>query len=152
MNQSKWHSRFLNLAELVAGWSKDPSTKVGAVITDNQNRVISLGYNGFARDVEDSEERLNTRLLKYEFVIHAEQNAILFANRDLEDCNIYTYPFQPCNKCASLIVQAGIKRVFSYSASEEHLKRWDQSFKISRSIMKEGGVQYYEYPQITEES
>ena len=63
---NKWDDRFLKLAELVSTWSKDPSSKVGAVIVDDKNRVISLGFNGLPRGVEDTKERLNTRELKYD--------------------------------------------------------------------------------------
>ena len=76
----KWDMRFLALAEHVSEWSKDPSTQVGAVITHSRSkRVISLGFNGFPAGVEDTEERLEDRTTKYEMVVHAEQNALMFA-------------------------------------------------------------------------
>src|SRR5947209_6370685 len=84
----KWHRRFLGLAEYVSQWSKDVSTKVGAVILDSDKRVVSLGYNGFARGVMDTAERLNCRDLKYKMIVHAERNAIIFARQDLRKCTI----------------------------------------------------------------
>ena len=72
-----WDKRFLDLAEHVAGWSKDPSTQVGCVIVNDKRVVVGLGYNGFPRGVEDTPERLNDRPTKYLMVQHAEVNAIL---------------------------------------------------------------------------
>ena len=137
----KWDKRFLDLAELVSTWSKDPSTKVGACITDHQNRVISHGYNGFPRGVNDCEEILNDREKKYQRVIHAEPNAILFAERDLTGCTIYTYPFQPCNACTTLIIQSGIKRVVAPTASAELKERWKESMAVAEEMFEEAGVE-----------
>src|SRR3990172_2103187 len=80
-----WDSRFLRLAEFVAQWSKDPNTKVGAVIVDGTHRIVSLGFNGFPRGVDD-DERLRNRELKLKLMVHAEMNAILFAGRALDGC------------------------------------------------------------------
>lgn len=133
-----WDRRFLEMAKLISTWSKDPSTKVGAVIADKDNRIISVGYNGFPRDIVDYEEALNDRELKYQIIIHAEINAIMFANRSLKDCVLYTYPFEPCSKCASIIIQSGISKVVSKPNTEE---RWEESFKISRKLFHEAGVE-----------
>jgi dCMP deaminase len=137
-NSKKWDRRFLDMAKLVSSWSKDPSTKVGAVITDDENRIISVGYNGFPREVIDNESRLNDRELKYQVIIHAEMNAIMFANKSLKGCTLYTYPFEPCSKCASVIIQSGIKRVVSYPNCKD---RWESSFEISRKLFQESGVE-----------
>jgi dCMP deaminase len=91
MSSQKWHNRFLDLAKFISGWSKDPSTKVGAVIVDKNKRIVSVGYNGFPKDVKD-DNRLYDRESKYLIIIHAEINAILFANKSLDDCILYTYP------------------------------------------------------------
>ena len=137
----KWDKRFLDLSELISSWSKDPSTKVGAVVVDDDRRVISLGYNGFPRGVSD-DERLDNRESKYKIVTHAEANALLFASESLKGYTIYTYPFMPCSKCAGLIIQAGIKRVVSYASSNE---RWSEDFEVSRRMMCEAGVKVNEY-------
>ena len=139
----KWDFRFLDLAEFISSWSKDPSTKVGAVITDSNNRIISVGYNGFPQDIKD-DERLNDRDIKYSMIVHGEMNAILFANRSLRDCILYTYPFMPCPRCASIIIQAGIKRVVSYNNMPN---RWKNDFETSITLFSESGVELKLYEQ-----
>ena len=113
MNGKNWDKRFLELAKLVGSWSKDPSTQVGAVIVDKDKRIVSIGFNGFPKGVEDSEKRLVDREQKYDIIIHAEANALMFAGKSVEGCTLYTWPFQPCSRCAGLIIQSGIKRVVS---------------------------------------
>ena len=136
-NCSKWDYRFLDLAEFISSWSKDPSTKVGAVITDKNNRIISVGYNGFPQNIIDN-ERLDDRETKYRIIVHGEMNAILFANRTLKDCTLYTYPFMPCPRCAGIIIQTGINRVVSYNNMSE---RWKSEFDISMDLFKEANVE-----------
>ena len=75
----KWDRRFVDLARYVASWSKDPSTKTGAVIVDDYNRIVSVGYNGFPRGIRDDEERLSNRDVKLSLMVHCEINAIIFA-------------------------------------------------------------------------
>jgi len=137
----KWDYRFLDLAELVSSWSKDPSTKVGAVITDRDNRIVSVGYNGFPKSIYD-DDRLKNRDTKYKIIIHGEMNAILFANRSLEDCTLYTYPFMPCPRCASMIIQTGIQRVVSYNNIPD---RWKTEFDLSRVLFQESSVELQLY-------
>lgn len=107
----KWERRFMALAEHVAQWSKDPSTKVGAVIVGCGKKVVGMGYNGFPRYVEDDEDRYNDREMKYGFVVHAEANAIM--NSDFSACKHATLyvTLSPCRECAKLIIQSGILRV-----------------------------------------
>ena len=135
-----WDTRFLDLAEHISKWSKDPSTKVGAVIVDSQRRIVSTGYNGFSVGVMDSYDRLTDRDTKYEMIIHAEANAILFAHQRMNDMTLYTTPFQPCSRCASLIIQSGISRVISYEI-EESKNRWVDSFKLAKELFDEAGVE-----------
>lgn len=137
---SKWASRFFQMAELVGSWSKDPSTQVGAVITEG-NRVVSLGFNGYPHGVSD---RANTedRELKYAKTIHAEENAILFAKRDLADCEIWVTHF-PCPNCAAKIIQTGIAVVHCPAQSEDYLSRWGDKVKISESMFAEAGVRVH---------
>ena len=143
MNIKKWDNRFLVLAKLIGSWSKDPSTKVGAVIVDDKNRIVSVGYNGFPRGVEDSEKRLCNREEKYDIIVHAEVNAIAFANKPVEGCTIYIDPFEPCSRCAGLIIQNGISRVVSYKNVND---RWENDFSISRNLLTEAGIKldYYD--------
>lgn len=134
---SDWDARFLQMAALVATWSKDPSTQVGAVITRGKF-VVSLGFNGHPAGVADSDTRLNDREMKYRTIIHAELNAILSARQPLDGCTLYVVPFMPCSNCASVIVQSGIKRVVTYENNNE---RWAESFAITRSLFVEAGIE-----------
>lgn len=136
----KWDHRFLDLAKHVAQWSKDPSTKTGAVIVAPRpsNRVISMGYNGFPQGVEDSKERLENRELKYKIIVHCERNALLFATESVVGCRLYTWPFMSCVPCASMVIQAGIIEVI---APDSDNPRWIEDFKLSRQLFNESGVQ-----------
>ncbi len=135
----KWNKRFLDLAAHVATWSKDPSTQVGAVIVDPETKIVlGFGYNGFPRGVEDTEERLNTRELKYKLVVHAEPNAILEAGHRCKGATIFTWPLFTCNECAKLIIQAGIKKVISPRTPEG---RWSESCDIAMYMYDEAGVE-----------
>ena len=143
MNLSNWDKRFLELAELVSSWSKDPSTKVGAVIVDDQNIIVSVGFNGFPKGIKDN-DRLNHRDSKYQIIVHAENNALMFAKRPLDNCTIYTYPFMPCPRCAGMIIQSGIKRVVSYKNTIDRM-RWELDFSISRELFNEANIQLEEW-------
>jgi len=136
----KWDIRFIELAKHISSWSRDPSTKVGAVIFDDQKRIVSIGYNGFAKNVRDDTQRYADREIKYKMVIHAEANAIMFAHRDLTGCSIATYPFMPCSACASLIIQSGIKRCIAPSIPQELEKRWKSSCDLSVQMFNEANV------------
>ena len=142
LERYRWDMRFLDMAKLISSWSKDPSTQVGSVIVDSNNRVVYVGYNGFPQGISD-DNRLDNRETKYKMILHAERNALLFAQRPLEGCTIYTYPFMPCPACASMIIQSGISGVVSYINKDE---RWEKEFKLSRQIFKEVDVFLHEYP------
>lgn len=109
-----WDEYFMGLAHLSALRSKDPSTQVGAAIVDENNRVVSVGYNGFPVGCDDDEfpwtREGGVLDTKYAFVVHAELNAILNSPRPVQGCTIYVSLF-PCNECAKAIIQSGIKRV-----------------------------------------
>lgn len=142
MSRKKYDRRFLKLAKEVSTWSKDPSTRVGAVIVDNDNRIVSIGYNGFARGVNDRKDRLNDRAIKYKLTIHAELNAILFRDKPIKGCTIYTYPFMPCSSCASVIIQSGLNRIVSI---ETDIERWKEDLSLSRTIIAETELILEEY-------
>jgi dCMP deaminase len=127
------------LAEHVATWSKDPSTKVGCVIADKHNRIVSLGFNGFPRGVKDLAERYNDRPTKHLFVAHAERNALDNAPLSVEGCTLYS-PLLPCSECAKSIIQKGITKVVSYEPVEdvEHF-HWH----VTKQMFLEAGVQLY---------
>lgn len=136
---SKWSERFLDLANHIATWSKDPTTQVGCVIVDKQNRIVSVGFNGFPRGVKDLVERYDDRPTKHLFVAHAERNALDNAPLSVEGCTLYS-PLLPCNECAKSIIQKGIKKVVSYqpTADVPHFN-WD----VTKKMFLEAGVQLY---------
>lgn len=133
-----WDKRYLDLAEYISEWSKDPSTKVGAVIVDMDNCIVSLGYNGLPRYVSDLPERLENRDLKYKMIVHGEVNAMAFAERSLRGCTLYTYPFMPCSNCAGQVIQRGITRVVSYVNDNP---RWIEAFALTQQMFAEAGVE-----------
>ena len=116
MAHINWDEYFMSVALLSAKRSKDPNTKVGACIVNDKNRIIGIGYNGFPYGCSDEEfpwsndetgEYLDQ---KYPYVVHAEANAILNSTRSLDGARIYVSLF-PCNECAKLIIQSGIKEI-----------------------------------------
>ena len=136
----KWDQRFMDLATFIAGWSKDPSTQVGAVIANpHTKRVVSMGFNGFPAGVEDLEDRLENREVKYEMVVHAEQNALLFAGPAAEGCTLFVTPLPPCARCGVLIIQAGIARVVS-PEPDKSKEPWKTQSQISEQMFSEAGV------------
>lgn len=137
--RQKWDERFMSLAVLIASWSKDPNTKVGCVIVNNTYTAVGLGYNGFARGVEDSHDRYADRELKNQLVVHAEANAILNAARDVKGFTAYTTHF-PCTSCASLLIQAGISRIVSTPLDPN--SKWHASHRLSQIMFNEAGVAY----------
>lgn len=144
---NKWDIRFLDLAEHIATWSKDPSTKVGAVLA-NDRRVVSVGYNGFPQGVNDDPALYADREYKYEHVVHGEMNAILFAGRSVDGCTLYTIPFLPCSRCAAMVIQAGIWRVVSYYNDNP---RWLESIARTQAMFKQAGVLCTLYDKATGE-
>ncbi|MCP4833842.1 MAG: dCMP deaminase family protein [Phycisphaera sp.] len=139
-----WHRRFLDLSEQIATWSKDPSRGVGAVIVSPSKQIVSTGFNGLPRGVEDRPERLE-RPVKYDLIVHAEMNAIIQCARNGVTpigCAIYS-SFFPCVNCALAIVQAGIETVVTYKPADgdEH---WLESIDKSRVVFEEAGVDFLE--------
>lgn len=136
---NKWDERYLEMAELVATWSKDPSTKVGAVIVRPDKTIASVGYNGFPRGCLDDPKYYKEREVKYARVIHAEMNAILNAKEPLGGYTLYT-TFPTCSQCAASIIQAGIKRVVWRMWSTQN-GRWRGSVSIALQMYQEAGVE-----------
>lgn len=134
---SNWDYRFFDLAAHVATWSKDPSTKVGAVIVNNERQVLGMGYNGFPRGVEDHEHRYEDRTTKLLFVAHAERNALDNA-ADVRGATLYSTLF-PCTDCAKGIIQRGIKRVVTSEPSPAQHRRFNCD--ISAMMFEEAGVE-----------
>lgn len=141
-NQSShdWNKRFIMLARHIAGWSKDPSTKVGCVVVGPNREIRSTGYNGFPRGVKD-DERLHNREQKYPIIVHAEENAIAQAAMNgvsLKDCTAYIWPLPPCSKCARLLIQSGIKECVSLA--QETPERWKEDVERAEDLFSEAGV------------
>jgi len=135
-----WDERFLAMAQHVAEWSKDPSTKVGAVIVSPDRSEISIGYNGFPRGVNDDPNSYFDRELKLMQTVHAELNAILNAGHSLKGHTLYT-TLAPCCHCAAAIIQAGIVRVVSIDVGGFH-PTWMESIDSGRFMLLEVGVEY----------
>ena len=148
MQQDKWDRRFLLLAQHIAGWSKDPSTKVGAVLVQDGNRIVGLGFNGFARGVYDTEERYAEREMKYKLVVHAEINSIIMAGPLAKGATLYVWPafaIPPiCVDCAKVAIQAGVREVVGYEAdpNEPRAQRWAESIALSKQMFDEASVGY----------
>ena len=136
-DQLKWHIRYLKMAKMVASWSKDPSTKCGAVIVNADNEVVSIGFNGFPRGIHDSPRKLNDRTTKLAMTLHAERNAILFAKQSLKGCTIYTWPMHACSECAAMIIQAGF---WQHVTMMNDNPRWQESWNIARDMFNEANV------------
>lgn len=129
----EWDDHWLRIAQIVAHLSKDPSTKVGAAIVTPDNRQCSIGYNGFPKGVEEFETRWE-RPEKYDWVVHAELNAITNCPFDTKGCYMYV-THQPCHRCLASIVNAGITKVF-YGEEYKNLPRVD----VWDSIVFESGI------------
>jgi len=135
----KWDGRMLELADLIATWSKDPGASIGAVIVDNNNRVVSLGFNGFPQKVRDDAGILQDRERKLKRTIHAEENALLFAQRSVEGFTMYINA-HPCARCTAKLIQAGITRVVCGELDEDFQKRWAEEFEEASSMLAEARV------------
>ena len=132
-----WLHRFINLAEHVATWSKDPSTKVGAVIVDSNKRIISIGFNGYPKKIPDDD--LYDREIKYAKILHAEINAILFAKRDIKNCIIYVTNV-PCPQCAAAIIQSDIVIVVTREPNKDFQSRWREKIFITKQMFNDADI------------
>lgn len=137
-----WESYFIAMCDVVSRRSKDPATQHGAVLVDEHHRVISTGYNGGCRKIDDSLidwDRPN----KYHYVIHAEENSLWTAERnDLEGCTLYvTGP--PCSRCMLRIAHSGVSRVVYGTRSSQCVDKSD--WEISNNIATLAGVRLVSY-------
>lgn len=141
-----WHEYFIASAFLAAKRSKDPSTRVGAVVVNEENKIVGVGYNGMPIGCDDDvfpwgKNTPNELDSKYLYVCHAETNAILNKNSsDTKNCRIYTTLF-PCNECAKIIIQSGIKEVI-YVCDKDFLKA---SNIASRRMFDAAKIHYWQY-------
>lgn len=136
-----WHQRFLDLSSHIGNWSKDPSTKVGAVIVRPDRTIASVGYNGFPRSVKDTYTTRDDKLLR---TVHAEMNAILSAREPLHGYTLFVSPLYPCSNCAAHIIQAGIKYVVARMGPPRD--EWAMSFEAASDMFKQAAVYTKIYP------
>ncbi|MCH9645680.1 MAG: dCMP deaminase family protein [Proteobacteria bacterium] len=139
---NKWDQRYLALAKEVSTWSKDPSTQVGAVTVGSKKEVLSQGFNGFPRGINDTDERYHHRDTKYKLVVHAEMNAIYnatYSGTSLDGATLYVYGLPICSECAKGIIQVGIKKVVVEKSKE--LDNWNESVQLSQKMFDEAGVE-----------
>ena len=139
-----WGDKYIHLAKEISTWSKDPSTKVGAIVIGEHGQLLSQGYNGFPRGIKDSDERLNNRERKYEVVVHAEMNAIYNASLtgvSLKGATLYVYGLPICNECAKGIIQVGIRKVIA-TRPKIYNSQWDKSNKLAEELFSEAEVMY----------
>ncbi len=137
-----WDDYFMGIALLSAQRSKDPNTQVGACIVDKNKKIVGIGYNGFPIGCSDDElpwgrDGENPNETKYPYVVHAEANAILNATKDLHEATLYVALF-PCNECAKLIIQTGIKEIVYL---DDKYAETD-SVKASKRMLSMAGVRW----------
>jgi dCMP deaminase len=158
----RWDRHFLDLACLVARMSKDPSTRVGAVIVGPDREVRSTGFNGLPRGIADTPERLEDRDVKLRLIVHAEANAILNAARigvSVKGCTLYltatdssndglVWGGAPCTRCTVEVIQAGIAEVVSYPAKGVP-SRWQEDIAAAGELLIEAGIRYREVEPFT---
>ncbi len=140
---NKWDQRYLKLAYEVAQWSKDPSSKIGAVTVGAKGQVLSQGFNGFPRGLKDDFTRLHDRETKYKYVVHAEMNAIYNATYNgtsLDGATLYVYGLPICSECAKGVIQVGIKRVVMPNQKMDG--KWLDSWMTSMNFFDEAGVDF----------
>ena len=151
----RWDNHFLELALANARMSKDPRTRVGAVIVGPDREIRSTGFNGFPRGISDTHERLHCRETKLKLIVHAEMNAILNAARigtALKGCTLYlaatddtglVWGGPPCTRCTVETIQSGISNIVSHPFKDVP-SRWAEDIKLARSLLDEAGIGYRE--------
>ena len=138
-----WDARYLDLAENVSSWSKDPSRKIGAVAVGSKGQILSQGYNGFPRGIDDSIERYNDKETKYRYVVHAEMNVVYNATYNgisLDGATLYVTGLPVCSECAKGIIQTGVKRVVMRATDVP--EKWFVSFATTAKMFNEAGIEW----------
>ena len=136
-----WSTRWMDMAKLVATWSKDRSRTCGAVIVDDRNVLVSLGWNGFPRGIEDEWDSRHDRPAKYKWTEHAERNAIFNAAANgyaTRGCTMYI-SWYPCADCARAIIQSGIS-VLVCTEPDWNDKVWAADFEVVKEMLEEAAV------------
>lgn len=147
---NKWDLYGMREAQLAASMSKDPSTQVGACILDASGRIVSKGWNGFARGVQDAAERLQDRTTKLALVLHAEENALAFAESwRLPGATLYCWPVPSCAHCTSLAIQHGVARIVAPVPRPAFVERWGANIELAQTVAAEAGVEYVLIQELT---
>ena len=139
---TKWSGRMMKLAHEVASWSKDTSTKVGAVITTEDGAPMSWGFNGMPMGIDDQVEERNVRPTKYKWYCHAERNAMDLAPGSVEG-GVMFVTFSPCSSCAQSIIQRKIKTVVvdANHTADKMPERWQEDMIVAVEMLNEAGVE-----------
>lgn len=147
---ARWDRHFIQLCLAHAKMSKDPNTRVGAIIVGHDDEIRSAGFNGLPRGIEDTVERLTNRDLKLNLIVHGEMNAVLAAARvgiPLNGCKLYlaatddsgeVWGGPPCVRCTVQIIQAGIVEIVSPPMKIK--SKWLEDLKLAISLLEEAGV------------
>ena len=131
------------MAEEVSSWSKDPSTKIGAIAVGSKGQVLSQGYNGFPRGIEDTISHYEDRETKYKYVVHAEMNVIYNATYNgvsLDGSTLYVTGLPVCSDCAKGVIQVGIKRVVM--KEQEIPLKWGESWKVTAGMFDQAMIDW----------
>ena len=145
MERISWDEFFMSMAILASKRSKDPSSQVGAVIVDDDHKVVSIGYNGMPRAIDDKDLSWNKNEgldNKYLYVCHAEFNAILNVRNgsSVNGCTVYVTLF-PCNECTKAMIQTGIKKIIYLDDKyADHIET-----KASKKMLDLAGIKYEKY-------
>jgi dCMP deaminase len=138
--------KFVPSAKAAEGMSKDPSTKVGAILIDDDFNIRATGYNGFPRGVVDDPKRYADRANKLLMIVHAEVNAITQAARtgvSVNSCTLIVTALYPCSTCTGAVIQAGIKTVLAPDVNMP--ARWASNWVLAKQMFKESGVKVFAY-------
>ena len=148
VNWVEWNRRFIAMAREIATWSKDPNTQCGAVAIGPDRRILSVGYNGFPRQIMDNKERWADRDTKYKYVVHSEMNLIYNACHNgvsLAGSTLYVTGLPVCSECAKGVIQVGFSKVIMSSEYFEPNKtneRWLKSFEATAEMFEEAGIDF----------
>lgn len=146
-NHISWDQTWMEICNVIAKRSKDPKRKIGALIVNDDHKIISIGYNGMPNVKAGlnndqiypwDKHNIVAEKTKYPYVVHAELNAILNANQSVKGCTLYVN-YNCCNECCKAIVQSGIKKVIYTTTRDKDI------YNIGRTILKNAGVEIKEY-------
>lgn len=151
---TKWDERFLEVAKLVAQWSKDPSTQVGAVLVRDK-RILATGYNGIPTGIHDDIVLHSERPVKLAYTIHAEINAILNAAKfGIRTNNTTIYiTADPCVDCCKSLLQAGITRIVVPQVMDfMFAEKWKENLKLAKTLLSEANLELIRVPMAFQQS